>query len=111
MLSLTESLLAWSTPDFSRTLKNELQATAISRLPLDKGTSQGGYVDDQPITVSVNRFNEADDCLEGSVDVFFTEIVINCGCGDDPMPVNGYCELRVMIDKQTAATTLEVITG
>lgn len=111
MLTLRQALNHWGKNDFSRVLKDELQALGPAKLPLDKATSQGGYVDDQPVSVTVNRFTESDTSIEGSVGIFFTEIVINCGCGDDPMPINGFCEFHVTIDKQTAASSLEAIPG
>ena len=109
MLKLEQALAAWGQDDFSAVLKDELQSLKPTQLPLEKGTSQGGYVDDSPISVTVNRFTETDRQLEGSVGVFFTEIVINCGCGNDPMPVNAYCELQVDIDKNTAAANFRII--
>ena len=53
---------------------------------------------------------EFDDMIEGSVGVFFTEIVINCGCGDEPMPTNAYCELQLSIDKNTVAVRFAIVT-
>ena len=109
MLLLTKSLSRWNTDTFSRTLKDELQGLDTKQLPLQKGTSQGGHIGEDNITVTVNAFQEHEHTLEGSVGVFFTEIVINCGCGDDPMEINAYCDLSVSIDTQTAATTFEII--
>lgn len=110
MLKLTQSLACWGKDNFSSILKNELQSLPISQLPLDKATSQGGYVDNTPVTVTVNRFIDNDMTIEGRVGIFFTEIVINCGCGDDPMAINGYGEFYIIIDKQMATTTI-TLTG
>lgn len=109
MPTLTESLAAWGKDNFSSILKNELQELGPKKLPLEKGTSQGGYIDESPISVTVNNFTDRNNTIKGSVGVFFTEIVINCGCGDDPMHINAYCDLAVAIDKQTAIATFSII--
>ena len=105
-----QSLSCWGKDIFSTVLKNELQALAVSALPLEMATSQAGYIDDSPVSVTVNRFSESELSIEGSVGIFFTEIVINCGCGDDPMLINGYGKFQVVIDKKTAATTFSLLT-
>jgi len=110
MPALTQSLMAWNTDGFSSTLKRELEALGPKHLPLGQGTSQGGYIGEENISVSANRFMESNDMIEGSVAVFFTEIVINCGCGDEPMPTNAYCELQLSINKNTATASFAVIT-
>ncbi len=104
MFLLTQSLAAWNTSDFGVTIKRELESQGPARLPLEKATSHGGYIGKEDITVTINRFKESALSLDGSIGVFFTEVVINCGCGVDPMPINAYSELRVSIDKSTAVT-------
>lgn len=110
MLILTAALQAWNTTSFAATLKAELEALAASDLPLHQGVSQAGMVDAAPITVTVFSSEETEQSLATRVGVFFTEIVINCGCGDDPMPINAYCELLIGIDKLTAEATVTVVT-
>lgn len=109
MLILHKSLPAWDTKAFSPTLKAELEAFEPSSLPLHLGVSQAGMVDDKAITVTVLNSRDAGGIIEAKVGVFFTEIVINCGCGDDPMPINAYCELLISIDKVTAEATITVV--
>lgn len=70
MLRLTQSLTAWNSSNFGSTLKTELEACDANQLPLEKGTSQGGYIGEDNFTVTVNRFSETDSALEGSVGVF-----------------------------------------
>ena len=48
------------------------------------------------------------DVIIANVGVFFTEIVINCGCGDDPYETNAYCELDVTIDKSSGKTRFAI---
>lgn len=99
----------WKSDAFSRTLKQELENLHPGVLPLDQVTSQGGYVDDNDIVVTVLGVAEEDAAIVARVGIFFTEIVINCGCGDDPMPINAYCEMRIAIDKADATATASVI--
>ena len=102
MLRLPNALRDWQSEVFAQTLKAEISSLPSGSLPLDKGVAQGGYVDDSNLSVTV--LNVADDTavIRAKVGIFFTEIVVNCGCGGDPMPTNAYCEMQVMIDKKTA---------
>lgn len=109
MLKFSQSLAHYPSEDFKRTLKNEIEHMDKKLLPLDQGTAQGGYVSDEPITATVLRINENNDSIQVDAGIFFTEIVICCGCGDDPMPANTYCEVRLLIDKQTAETVIKII--
>jgi hypothetical protein len=110
MLTLHEALQAWNTTAFAQTLKAELEALEPASLPLHLGVSQAGMVDDKAITATVLSSRDGDGAVEARAGVFFTEIVINCGCGDDPMPINAYCELLISIDKVTAEATITVVT-
>ena len=94
---------------FRQTLKRQIKSLVPGSLPLEKGLTQGGYVDDRDIDVTVLNNVDSEKNLTLKLGIFFTEIVINCGCGDDPMPVNGYCEMQMIIDKQSGAAGFEVI--
>ena len=109
IMNLSGSRRDWNTDAFSRTLKQELENLGSGVLPVEQATSQGGYVDDSDITATVLGVAEEDAAIVARVGIFFTEIVINCGCGDDPMPVNAYCEMRIAIDKTDATATASVI--
>ncbi len=109
MLKFEDPLKAWNSEDFSPSLKSGLEALAPSSLPLHLGVSQAGMVDDAPITVTVLGHEDGGDSIQARIGIFFTEIVINCGCGDDPMPINSYCEFLISIDKATAEATMTVI--
>lgn len=106
---LPGSMRDWKSDAFSRTLKRELEDLGSGELPLDQATTQGGYVDDSDITATILGVVEQDAAIVARVGIFFTEIVINCGCGADPMPVTAYCELQVAIDTIDAAATAIVI--
>jgi hypothetical protein len=90
---------AWCTDAFFQTLKEELEHLECGVLPLEKAVMQGGYVADQPITATILHATDDAQTITAKAGIFFTEIVINCGCGDDPMEANAYCELAIKIDK------------
>ncbi len=102
MVRLQNSIQNRNSDAFQKVLKTELENLESGLLPLEKGTSQGGHVDDSDITATVLNVTEDSSDVQAKVGIFFTEIVINCGCGDDPMPINAYCEMIVRIDKATA---------
>lgn len=108
MLKLYNTLSAWNTVAFSQSLKAEIESLPAGSLPLEKGTSSGGYVDDSDVSVSVLKVSDDEQFIDVRLVVFFTEIVINCGCGDDPMPQHAQCEMRLHINKSTAESEFTV---
>jgi len=109
MPKLLNSLRAWHSASFFQTLKNDLEQLEPGVLPLARAVTQGGYVDDSHITAIVLHAEEDTQTIHARAGIFFTEIVINCGCGDDPMETNAYCELRIRIDKTTGRTDFEAV--
>lgn len=106
---LLNSLHVWRSTAFFQTLKDELEQLPPGVLPLDKAVIQGGYVDDSHITASVLHADEDEQAIHARTGIFFTEIVINCGCGDDPMETNTYCTMQIRIDKNTGQAEFEVM--
>jgi len=109
MPRLPNSLRAWQTDCFALNLKSGIGNLPAGTLPLDQGVAQGGYVDDSDRAITVLHATEDDACLRANVGVFFTEIVASCGCGDEPMEKNAYCEMQVRIDKASAETEITLI--
>lgn len=109
MIKLLNALNAWPSASFSQILKTELEHLETGSLPLDKAVRQGGYVDDSRITATVLSAKENATTIHARAGIFFTEIVINCGCGDDPMETNAYCELQISIDKTSGQTAFAVL--
>jgi hypothetical protein len=109
MPKLLISVRDWNTEAFARTLKNELEHLPAGTLPLDKGVAQGGMVDDSNVTATILHTDEDEHTIQAKVGIFFTEIVINCGCGDVPMETNVYCVLQISIDKTTGQAEFEVL--
>ncbi len=89
-------------------LLTELVALPAEQLPLVQALCSGGYVDTRDMDLTVLGVEETNDVRVIRAGIFFTEIVINCGCGDDPMPIPGYCELLIEIDRQSAAARFTV---
>ncbi len=100
MTKLPLSLSAWPSASFSTVVKNELERLNTGTLPLDKATQQGGYVDDSSITCTILKIKDKKNCITIKTGIFFTEILICCGCGSDPVAENTYCELLVSLDKK-----------
>jgi len=109
MPTLPHSLQQWQSGAFENTLKSELENAKSFSLPLEKATSQGGYIDDSDISVTVIRHKARGNSIQAKVGIFFTEIIVGCSCGDDPLPVNAYCEMLISIDRNTAEAEFEVI--
>jgi hypothetical protein len=109
MPELLNSLRDWNTHAFRLTLKSELEHLPSGTLPLDKGVAQGGFVDDNNISATILSVTDTEAEIKARVGIFFTEIVINCGCGDHPMPTNAYCEMQLNIDKTTAQTEFKLL--
>lgn len=108
MLHLPVSLRAWSTPDFAAALKAELEPRATD-LPLDAAATPGSHVEDAAVTITLLARAEQADGICVTVGVFFSETVASCGCGDEPFSQPAYCELRIGIDRATAAATVSVV--
>lgn len=87
-----------------KVLKRELENLPAGTLPLEKATTRGGFVDDSDISVSVISLKQDETCIQARVGVFFTEIITGCGCGDDPMPENAYCEMLISIEQASCKT-------
>ncbi len=109
MQVLTKSLNAFGSEDFNKVLKLELSTFKPSELPLHLATTQGGLVAENKISVSILNSNDIGDNIEAKLAVFFDEIVGGCSCGDPPLQISNYCELKLLIDKQTAQAEFNVL--
>jgi hypothetical protein len=109
MPGLLDALKESRPGQLEKTLKHELENLPAGTLPLEKGTCRGGFVDDSNISVTVINATQSKNSIQAKIGVFFTEIIVGCGCGDEPMPENAYCELLINIDKSTSAARFRVI--
>lgn len=114
MIRLDKALSAWGTPDFEAILKQEVAQLGADKLPLQQGLSTGNYVAAKPITVTILSVTEQDDVIRVTAGVFYQGVIGGCSCEDDPTPaseINEYCEIRLDIDKATAATAIALAAG
>jgi hypothetical protein len=109
MPDLPITLQHHQSPRLAEVLNEEIRQLPAGTLPLHRGTTQGGYVDETDIRLSVLAVSDDGQVVNIKSGVFFTEIVINCGCGDDPVETSAYCEMLISIDKATAGAAFEVL--
>lgn len=109
MLKLLHTIEEYDPETLIRTLKRELESGVGANLPLDKGASEGGYCDPTDLEVTVLGIKQDNHYLHARIGVFFTEIVANCSCGDEPTNKPAYCEMLLSIDRATGAATANVI--
>lgn len=107
-LTLHRALDAWPGERFTSTLKTEIESLPPGSLPLAEGGALGGYVDDASIVATILCAVDDEEHIAADVGIFFGEILAGCSCGDEPEMQNAYCELRVSIDKQSAAATFSL---
>jgi len=113
MIKLNKTLSAWQTDVFSTVLKNELESTSGTLLPLQAGLQQGSYVaEDDGFKVMLIKAQDDDQQIQAKIGIFYTSIIAGCACSDDPTPLdtcNEYCEVLLVIDKTTAEAELNLI--
>jgi hypothetical protein len=107
-ISLPRSLHAWPGETFPGTLKAEIEALPPGSLPLDKATLTGWHIDDSHITATVLRVADDATRIFADVGIFFAEIIAGCSCGDEPQSQGNYCQLQVIIDKESGSATFAV---
>lgn len=95
---------------FQGALKATLLGLPPGSLPLHAAVSQGGRVDEDHLDATVLEVTDTGALIHARVGVFFTEMVGNCACGDEPFPANAYCLLQVGIDTATGSATFQVLT-
>lgn len=112
MIRLPDSLRAWRSPDFTAVLRHEIERLGAARLPLQRALTTSSHVLDEPLEVMIIGVTDEPGFIGVKVGIFFSGIVAGCNCADDPTPVEAqheYCELRLAIDKSTAATSVTLL--
>lgn len=87
--------------DFADKLVRALRALPAGSLPLTAACTQGGWVDDSDLAISVLTISGDDGAVSARVGVFFTEVVGGCNCNDDPVGCSAYGVVRVTLDRTT----------
>lgn len=108
MLTLTHTTQEHHPDALIRALKQELESGAGAALPLEKGATEGGYCDPANLEVTVLGVEQNETTLQARIGVFFTEIVANCSCGDEPVEKPAYCQMTLTIDRDTGETVVSV---
>ena len=112
MIILNKSLIAWGSPDFTATLKQEITQLDTDQLPLQQGLSTGNYVSDTPITVVIHSVAEVDTVIRVKAGIFYQGIIGGCSCTDDPTPIsdiNEYCDVQLDIDKASGIAVVILV--
>jgi len=109
MTKLTEVLADWGTNRFAQTIKREILALPPGTLPLQRAVTQGGIVQDGATDATLLAFEEDDQAIHCRLGIFFTETVGGCSCGDEPFTTEHYCEIRLHIDKASAAADFSLV--
>ena len=104
MIHFQKTLKHWKSDSFVQSLKSELVKVDLDELPLLKATSHGGLISEKPISITVLKSMEDSEVIIIVVGLFFIELAPSCNCGEEPMEVNGYCELKITINKSNAET-------
>lgn len=113
MIRLSNASNAWGAPEFTETLKKEIQQLNADQLPLQQGLTAGNYVSGNKFSVMILGTSEDEDFIRARAGIFYNSIIGGCACADDPTPVsemNEYCVVRLDIDKKTAETTISWLT-
>lgn len=109
MPDFSDCLNARGTAAFPAELKAALLGMDAGVLPLQAGVTQGGHVDASDLDATVLDVIDDGAEIHARVGVFFTEMVGNCACGDEPVPIQAWCVLRVAIDTTTATASFSVL--
>ena len=109
MAKLDIAMQHWNTDEFPEALVRELQALHPDVLLLHKAGNWGGPRDSDDFNITVLNITNDEQQVHARIGVFFTEIIAGCSCGDEPAPINGYCELLLRINKSTAETQIEIV--
>lgn len=109
MLKLLRTIQQQDPGTLLQTLKEELESGVGESLPLDQATLEGGYCEPKGLEVTVLGIQQNEATLQARIGVFFTEIVANCSCGDEPMEKPAYCQMSLIIDRVSGETTARII--
>jgi hypothetical protein len=109
MLKLTLTIQEHNPDTLGHILKKELESGTGAALPLHKGANEGGYCDASNLEVTILSLEQNAQVIRAMIGVFFTEVVANCSCGDEPLEKPAYCEMLLNIDRTTAETDVHVV--
>jgi hypothetical protein len=109
---LDKSLHAWGTAAFAQVLQQEIRKLSVDVLPLQAGLTYGSFACDRVDAVTLLAMEETADAVIARAGLHYAGIIAGCSCADDPTPnneTNEYCEVRIEIDRQSAAARISLI--
>ncbi len=112
-MKLTKLLEDKNHTDFKNIAKNTIKNIDPTLLPLQQGLSFSSYVGKNTFHPVILNITDNIDEINIKAAIFYTGIIAGCSCSDDPSPQdeqNEYCELLFSINKQSADTTVSLIT-
>ncbi len=93
------TIKAWSTKEFNNVFSDEITSYEYE-LPLDLFCNEGGWPDEDSLSVTVNKSREDDGFIIVEFSVSFTELV-QTGCSDIKMSESAFGTLECKIDMET----------
>jgi len=112
MINLKKIIADWETPEFSASLKLEIEQLGVDHLPLQKGLSFSNIALDDNIKAIILNSSTSENLILVKLGLFYTGVVAGCNCSDDPSPVdvqNEYCEIQLDINKSSGDTTVKLL--
>ena len=112
MIRFTKSLNAWTMPEFKNILQQEIAQLDRDLLPLQQGLTISSHVTSRHVQAMILDLSDDANLIRVKAGIFYTGIIAGCSCADDPTPIaeqNEYCVLQFCIDKQTAETTVTLV--
>lgn len=113
MIRFEKALGALGSPGFADILKQEIEQLDGGQLPLQQGLSTGNYVADTHFTAMINNVTESEKTIQIRAGIFYQSVIGGYSCASDPTPISEnaeYCEVRLDIDKASAAATITLVT-
>ncbi len=111
MMRLEQTVQAWGTPQFEAVLKQEL-ARHADELPLQQGLAASSSVADTPPAVLLHGVDGSGGTIRVKAGILYQGLTGGCACAGDPAPdseIDEYCEVRIEIDKASAAATVTLV--
>ena len=112
MIKLMHTVNAWGSPSFNDVFKAEVEQLPAAELPLQQGLAHSSYVSAEPFQVLVLSAEGEATGIRVRAGIFYTGMIAGCNCSDDPTPPDlqqEHCEVMFEIDRESGATTLNLL--
>lgn len=112
MFYLPASLKAWHSSSFKDIFRQEVTGLDATLLPLQQGLKNSSYAISDKLSITVLSTNENSTSITIKAGLLYNGIIAGCSCSDDPTPTdetNEYCDVEFCINKNSAKTTVSLI--